>query len=178
MTYEPQPGTIPYKAVAWLRAQDGVSPGRWYSTPELCERIDTEVECFSAYMRPAREHGLVHTEKRTATGKLLWWRIGDGTPQFDKPPHLAEFDARLDGSRQGKRTQDEPQKETPLDLSGVHGEVFPGVAADAPLPVHGFRAIEWEGYLLATGMEIRDGVAIFTPEHVAQLKRHTDWWPA
>lgn len=162
MAYEPQPGTIPHRAVAWLRAMENLSPDRWYTTPELCAALDLETPGFTAYMQPCRAHGTVQTQQRPDTGKLLWWRIGDGTPPACE---VAQYDARVEATNPGKRT----------DLGDRQPLVDQWVP---PQPRPGFRAVEWDGHLITTGMEIRDGVAIFTPDQVLQLKRRTDWWGA
>lgn len=157
MAYHPQPGTTPFRAVAWLRSMAKVSPGRKVSTVELCEAIGVETDCFTAYMASCRAHGLVHAEHQPGT-KVLLWSLGEGQPVDLHAP----------------RERDEPLSQA-VHVPERRGEMFPGVAANAPLPSE-FRALEWDGHLLVTGMEIRDGVAIFGPEQVLALKRHTDWW--
>jgi len=161
MTYEPQPGTIPHRVLVWLRSMAKVNPGKEPSTPEICEALDVDGAGFTAYMRPAREHGLVHT-RRATLGRFLYWRLGDGTPD----PLLA------------LRGRDKPiQRPEPADQELKPGPMMPGVAATAESEAlrNEFRALAWDGYLLATGMEVVNGVAIFTPEMVQVLKRQTDW---
>jgi hypothetical protein len=156
VTYTPQPGTIPHKAVQWLQAMEKIAPGGEYSTPDLCDRIGVDAEGFTAYMAKSRKYGAVHVRRKPYTGKLLYWRLGDGTPEADLPPDVAAHDARIDASQQGHRA----------DLKGKSKRD------------HSFRVLAWDGRLLATGMKIKDGVAIFEPEQVRAIKRHTDWMVA
>jgi hypothetical protein len=148
--YKPQPGTIPHRAVAWLRAMQAERPGYEPSTVEFCEALDVDTYAFTACMRMVRERGLVHTRKESP--KVLRWKLGSGKPdpELTKPAHLASFDASVEGK-------------------------VPAKVRQKTVPASEFRALMWDGQLLATGMEIRDGVAIFTPEQVLTLKQHTDW---
>lgn len=170
MTYHPQPGTIPHRAVAWLRAQHSIYPDREYPTPELCEALDCETAGFTAFMSTARSHGLVQARFHAGEGKLLFWRLGDGEPVAD-----------IRGYARDEELLSTPLPlHVPLHVNREAGPLFPGVSTSPASEAMRARlhAIEWEGKLLVTGMEIRDGVAIFEPEHVQQLKRHTDWWRA
>lgn len=154
MTYQPQPGTTPFRAVAWLRSMAKCRPGYEPSTAELCDGIGVEVPGFTAYMRICREQGIVHTRPATF-GKSLHWRLGDGKPD---PALGTDWSAR--------------RKDEPLHLivpAPRHGPLLPAAA-----PPPSFRALEWDGHVLATGMTIKDGVAIFTPEQVLALKRTTE----
>jgi hypothetical protein len=155
MAYEPQPGTIPFRAIAWLRSMEKCRPGAKTSTADLCESIGVDSEGFTAYMATERRHGLAKAEHQRGT-KVLLWSLGDGKP--------VDLEAR---------EQDEPLQRAPtaLDLSGVSGSPFPPAVPDPT-----FRAVKFDGKLLVTGMEIRDGVAIFEPHHIPLLKQHTDWW--
>jgi hypothetical protein len=148
MAYEPQPGTIPHRAMAWLRAMAKCRPGYEPSSVEICAGLDIDPDGFVAYMRYVREHGLVHTRK-APVGRLLYWRLGDGkqdpTLGWRRSPAVVAFDAQVES---------------------------------APVPTQPeFRALVWDGNLLATGMVIRDGVAVFTPEHIEEIKRLTAWLP-
>jgi hypothetical protein len=95
-----------------------------------------------------REHGVVHTRK-APVGRLLYWRLGDGK----QDPTLG-------------------WRRTPAVVA------FDAQVESAPVPMQPeFRALVWDGNLLATGMVIRDGVAVFTPEHIEEIKRLTAWLP-
>lgn len=148
MTYEPVPGTIPYRVVGWLKAQAKATGNLYgeYSSVEIGSRL--ELDCaddFPNYLRRARERGAVHSRK---DGRTLYWRLGDGTPdpQFGASPEVVAYDAAVD------------EKE--------------------PCKPPGFRAMRWRDHLLVAGVEVRDGVAIFKPEQVMKLKAQTDWWAA
>lgn len=146
MSYQPTPGTIPYRAIGWLKELAAARPEHEPSTSEICEALGISSDLFTGYMRPTRAHGAVHTRRGQGT-RVLFWHLGDG-----KPDRTLDLAYRPDLERAAA----EPKPE--------------------PLPMNiGFRVTLWDGHLLATGMEIRDGVAIFTPEMVRQLKTHTDW---
>jgi hypothetical protein len=56
------------------------------------------------------------------------------------------------------------------------GPVTPGEEGGAePSARIGFRALVWDGQLLATGMQMIDGVAVFTPEQIGEIKRLVTW---
>jgi hypothetical protein len=99
MRYEPQPGTIPHRAVAWLRAMAKCRPGYEPSSVEICAGLDIDPDGFVAYMRYVREHGVVHTRK-APVGRLLYWRLGDGTQDptlgWRRTPATVAFDAQVE----------------------------------------------------------------------------------
>jgi hypothetical protein len=76
MTYTPQPGTIPHRAIAFLEKQP---PGTDLAAAVICEDLGVDTNSFSVRMKLAREAGLVRTRKE---GRLLFWGLGDGTPDL------------------------------------------------------------------------------------------------
>lgn len=137
--YRPQPGTIPYRVIEWLRQH----PDRNPVTAELSEAMGVEARGFTDYMRAARDRGAVHTSRSVMNKHVLHWRLGDGRPDPTIWPH-------------GRKDEDDAEAWHPPK----------------------FRAVEFGGRLLVTGMAIRQGVAVFEPEQIAQLKRLTQGWPA
>lgn len=100
MSYQPQPGTIPHRAISFLQKQDA---GTELAAAVICEDLGIDTNSFSVCMKPAREAGLVRTRKE---GRLLIWSLGDGTP--DLPPRdEEEVDPALPPRRQ-KAEQAEP----------------------------------------------------------------------
>lgn len=142
MTYQPQPGTIPHRVIAWLKAMEKAQPGKRVevSSADLAEAMGVaDSRDIHYYLRRARDAGAVVTKGSIRMGHhVVLWSLGDGTPV--PKPHDYE--------------------------------------PDRPLHASGFRALDFEGRLLVTGMEIRDGVAIFTREQVLRLRAQTDWWVA
>lgn len=149
MAYTTQPGTFPHRVVEFLKLKPR---GFEISTAELAEVMDFDPEAVRQCLLNARKHGLVAARKvnNPTCGVMLLWRLGDGKPE-QRDPDVARYDALIDNTNQGRR----------IDLERPD-----------------FRAIEFEGKLLVTGMRIIDGVAVFEPEQVLQLKRTTDWWRA
>jgi hypothetical protein len=148
MAYATQPGTFPHRVVEWLRRKPD---GFECSTAEIAAAMDFDMDAVAPCLVNARKHGALATRKVARPhGVMLLWRLGDGRPE-QRDPAVAAYDARVEAATQGKRNDLVPPQ---------------------------FRALEWEGKLLVTGMQIVDGVAVFEPHQVLQLKRHTDWWRA
>lgn len=146
MNYEPVAGTIPHRVLAWLRSMDKVRHGYEPSTAEICEQLDLETAGFSNFMLRCRENGLTHARR---DGRSLRWKLGDG---------MCDPDLYYRGT----------------DEAPAYIESKPAKVSKAAVPKE-FRVLLFEGKLLTAGMEIRDGVAIYEPEMLRELKRHTDW---
>jgi hypothetical protein len=102
--YQPQPRTIPYRAIEFLKTHPA---GSELAAAVICEALGTDTNGFATCMTPAKRAGLVQARKE---GRLLMWSLGDGTPedlpedyQPDEPlkraeqssPPVAEFNAAL-----------------------------------------------------------------------------------
>lgn len=144
MPYEPQPGTIPHRAYAWLRSMRQCGDEGPFPTSVLCDAIGVDSWGFAPFMRPAREHGIVHTSRRPGRGLALLWSLGDGKPD----PGL---NARPVPSDVTQATVRLPRASLP------------------PWTPPAFRAVQFEGRVIVVGAEIRDGVAVFTREQIAHL---------
>lgn len=139
MSYTPQPGTIPHRAVAWLRENGYDADSAGASTALVCEELGIDCSAFTHSMGTAVGHGLVERQAIEGKGRVLFWRMAERAP-----------------------------------IASV-ARIAP-IARLVSRPAEGeFRSLMWEGQLPATGMEIRDGVAIFTPDMVQEIKRQTDW---
>lgn len=102
-TWTPTPGTIPALAIAHLRT---LPHGTKLSTAELSEAIGHSTQGFAAYMKPARDLGMVAAESHPTFNSLRWWLPDDHVPvDPDKPiqkggNHVGlerfEFEALLD----------------------------------------------------------------------------------
>lgn len=148
MPYETQPGTVPHRVVMWLRAQAKATmdPDAEYSSFEICEALGLDpLIGFASSMRAVRDHGLVHTRPVMTDVKRLMWSLGDGTPD--------------PGTYKRKSPKAVKHRAPPVTI---------------PAPPPSFRALALEGCFFVTGMEIRDGVAIFTPEQILTLRRQVD----
>jgi hypothetical protein len=157
MTWQPQPGTVPFRALAWLREN---SDGKPVSTAVICDALGVDSNGFSTSMKPAVKAGLVKGEQLRGFGHAYFWTL-----EAEPEQHAEDDEA------------DDHAPASAADIVPRPGPLFPGVdTTGAVLPNGpGFRALLWEGQLLATGMEIRDGVAIFTPEHIDIIKRQVAW---
>lgn len=152
MAYTPQPGTIPYRAIAILQRE----PGAELPAAPICEELGTDTNIFATCMRPAREAGLVHTRKE---GRLLYWRLGDGTPDLAPRP-------RDEDSLQGVWTAPPAEKIDPPPSVGEAEQTE-------------FRAALWsDGDVVLYGVqETTDGGVILTREQVQVVKRLIAWSP-
>lgn len=93
MTYQLVPGTIPYRAVAWLKA---LPKGAEIPAVVLCEEIGCDTGGFSSTMSTAVKNGLVRRRVNPDNHRQLLWSLGDGTPEplpddyeEDKPLRIA-----------------------------------------------------------------------------------------
>lgn len=85
--YTPQPGTIPYRVIEFLKQQP---PGSEFSSAALAEAIGHEGASLSLYLLVARDCGAVKSEKRqplTGGQRTHYWRLGEGErlPKPSKP---------------------------------------------------------------------------------------------
>ena len=151
MTYQTKIGTIPHKAVQYLKTQpDGAD----FTTAQLCEAIDCDVDNFAALLRRAIQAGLVTVRCKPGRGKLLFWSLGDGKPL----PKAADHE------------EDAPLARKPV-AAPRHGPMFPSAP---PLPQ--FRATLWHGSLILVGAEVRaDGTVVLPAEQTAQVKSLIAW---
>lgn len=152
MSYQPQPGTIPYRAVKWMKSMESVAGNGPWSTAQLCEGIDVETNGFVTCMKPAIAAGLVKPQKIAGKGKSLWWELGDGKPEA-KPDDFT-YDISMSPR---PRVKVRP------------GPLFPGVNASRPSEVP-FRVVGFFGRVIVTGVQIIDGAAVFTPEQFNALR--------
>jgi hypothetical protein len=150
MAYEPLPGTIPHRALPWLRAQTKATRKGEYSTAEICEGLDIGTSGFTASMGPAVAAGLVKAEKREGS-RSLWWSLGDGKP-LPKPLDDAIEDTLL----AKKHSETEPITPRP-------GEMLPGMRGDEPVPLP-----EPKPQALADSLPIP---RLSTSEYIARIKR-------
>lgn len=88
MSYTPQPGTVPHRAIAYLEKQPA---GTEFSTAALCEELGVDTDGFSTSMGLARKAGLVRARKE---GRLLFWSLGEGQPEENDPPPSVDEDAQ------------------------------------------------------------------------------------
>jgi len=100
MTYTPQPGTIPYRVIEYLKIQPR---GLEFSSAALAEAIGHDGAGLRSCLAIPLEHGALKADKRVPPlgGKAtLFWSLGDGTPlpkpddyepdqPLSKPPTMA-----------------------------------------------------------------------------------------
>lgn len=84
MNYTPQPGTIPYAVIDFLRQE--VKNGReWVPGAELADHVGQST--ISPYLVAPLRHGAVKRRPGTVDGRLTEWALGDGTPQPKPDDH-------------------------------------------------------------------------------------------
>lgn len=92
MSYTPQPGTFPARAVEFFKSKP---TGFEMSSAELAEELGQPAVHVAPLLAHARERGAVSARK---DGKLIYWSLGDNVPivrERDEPLHA-------EGERQTK----------------------------------------------------------------------------
>lgn len=120
MSYTPQPGTIPAKAIEWLRAQP---PGAEVSSAELAEAIGADTSSIIPCLVTPRQHGIVKSSHRPGNKRLLYWSLGDGT--LMEKPHDYVPDEPL---------HDTAQKKPQTKLAGEFKALRDAMDAEAAAP--------------------------------------------
>lgn len=84
MTYQTQPGTLPHRAVEFLKSQP---QGAEFTTVEVCQALGIDPAPFTWTMEPAVRAGVVRRRFRPDNRRILYWSLGDGTPpaEDDQP---------------------------------------------------------------------------------------------
>lgn len=126
--YEPQPGTIPFNVIKWLRAQPA---GASFSSAVIAEEVGVHTESLGPCMKPAIDSGHIVTERING---LKHWRLGNGTP----PP------ASAPDADQDPVTSPAPEPTSGLGAELVLGWKAPAASATEPPapPSEGTSAIE------------------------------------
>lgn len=97
-TYDPQPGTIPYRVIQHLRSQP---KGDDFSTAQLAEALEIDITSLGGSMLTPVKHGLIARRKDPDTG-LVYWRLGNGIPLIQ--PDDEDKDEPLTDLRERKKT--------------------------------------------------------------------------
>lgn len=120
MSYSPQPGTIAYRAVAWLEKQDR---GSEFTMSVWAEAIDTDATTLGPCIKPALAVGLVKERTRDGLAKPKWYSLGDGqAPQPVVPD--------------GEDTRDPlPPRTSAPEVKPAPGQVLPGVGINTRAPL-------------------------------------------
>lgn len=142
MNYTPQPGTVPYRALAYLKAlPEGVQPP---STVELAEALGVDPAVVTATLPAALRDGQVQRHPfTTAAGRASYrWTAVAG-----QPAPAAEVD-------------DDPPRR----------KLVPTYVALQPLRFN--AALWLDGSLILSGIPVRkDGVVVLDPEQTARLRQ-------
>lgn len=97
MTYQLQPGTIPYRVFNWLRLQPA---GAEFSSSVIAEELGIEPANIVPCLKTPHAHGVIHG--RQDDRRLWYWSLGNGVPrakhaddeleqsQVEKPKHKAQ----------------------------------------------------------------------------------------
>lgn len=75
-TYEPQPGTVAAKVLAYLRSQPA---GTELANAPLAEAIGSDIGGLGPYLAPAVAHGAL-VRRKSADSRLVYWSLGNGIP--------------------------------------------------------------------------------------------------
>jgi hypothetical protein len=88
MAYQPRPGTIPFRAIAWLQKQGSDADVR---LAPWAEALDVDVQTLLISLEAPIKHGLVVKFTRPGTQRPIMYRLGAGksdrTPTVDDEDH-------------------------------------------------------------------------------------------
>ena len=176
MTYEFQPGTIPWRVREHFKT---LPAGAEISTAELTAAIGHEGLMLGPYLKTAIAHGEFKSRRE---GRLAYWRLGDGRPPVrptidgeedddDEParpaaPQPKQRKAAAAEPASPRRSVAPDSAESPCD--GAHKHVDEVRIVAGPLRV----ALWSDGQL-----EIRcsaGAAIIFPPDHTRQLVDYLD----
>lgn len=111
MSYFPQPGTIAYRAIAWLQKQPAetkVTASMWAEGMGGTDAV-TLVPC----LKPALMAGLVKEGTKNGVQRPRWYWLGEGVPLVQEEPEEEVL----------------PQRNSAPDIKPRAGQLLPGVAA-------------------------------------------------
>lgn len=168
MTYQTQPGTLPHKALQFLRSQPA---GAEFTTAQMADAIDCDADNFALLMRRAIQAGLVTARCKPAAGKRLFWALGDGVPLPKAVDH--DEDAPLP-----RKSAPKPRPGPLFPMPVSHGCEIPTFGGTFPPPVpQEFRAALWtDGSLILCGVAVRaDGSVVLPADQMAQVKNLIAW---
>lgn len=118
MSYQPQPGTIAFRAIEWLKLQP---QGTEVTASMWGEALDVEPVMIAPCLKPAIHAGLVKEGTRNGMQRPKWYRLGDGAPTRTAPPDEDDRDPL-------------PQRTSAPDVKPAPGPLLPGVEGAAPGP--------------------------------------------
>lgn len=122
MTYKPQAGTIPDRAIKHLQA---LGKGAALANAVLADELGVDKNALHASLATPVKHGAMAREKRASDG-LIYWSIGDGTPA--PLPHDFEPDEPLH-----PRSEPKTRRTRGQGLLAMHGEGAQEELFDEPL---------------------------------------------
>lgn len=77
MTYETTPGTLPHRALEYLKSRP---PGTELSTAVFADIMGADIAGFSTTMANCLRAGLMKATTKPGNRRLLYWSLGDGVP--------------------------------------------------------------------------------------------------
>jgi hypothetical protein len=176
MTYEFQPGTIPWRVREHFKT---LPAGAEISTAELTAAIGHEGLMLGPYLKTAIAHGEFKSRRE---GRLAYWRLGDGRPPVrptidgeedddDEParpaaPQPKQRKAAAAEPASPRRSVAPDSAESPCD--GAQTQITQTSLGDGPL-----RVALWSDGRLEIQFPFGQGV-VFTPDHTRQLVDYLD----
>ena len=77
MSYTPQPGTLPHKAIEYLKL---LPPGASASSSELAEVLEADTGNLATYLMPAVKAGALKRFHKPGNKRLWHYAVGNGAP--------------------------------------------------------------------------------------------------
>lgn len=131
MSYTPQAGTFPARVIEYLRS---LPAGSERSSAALAEALDQDANLTAPLLAHVRKNGALKARKE---GRILFWSLGDGTPEA--LPHDYEPDQPL-------RSAAREQSRAPAPAPAARSK--PPTAFRAGLWTDGTLQIEREGEVI------------------------------
>jgi len=166
MSYEPQPGTIPFKAIEHLKTLNH----EWIATAPLLEAIGHPgANSFATNMAWPVKHGVVESRRKQGSNSYEWRLAKDPKPLGPLSPPDDEDTAPLNAF-----VQPDPAIGSPFTIGKlIAGQAMPQASKQAPKPeADGFLcALYSDGRLLIKSGEVEHTLPV---EHTRKLCQFLD----
>ena len=77
MTYQTTPGTLPHRAIEYLKSRE---PGTELSTPVFADILGADIAGFSTSLANCLRAGLLKATTKPGNRRMLFWSLSDGVP--------------------------------------------------------------------------------------------------
>jgi hypothetical protein len=118
VSYQPQPGTIAFRAIEWLKLQEA---GTQVTASIWAEAIDIDPSTLQTCVKGAVQAGLVKEGTKHGLVRPKWFSLGDGVPVVRHVPDDEDGKDPL------------PPRTAAPEVKPLPGAMLPGVRGDEPV---------------------------------------------